>query len=278
MIKLGEINKLKVNRGSAMGFFLISHDGEEVFIPFKYAPEALELGDEIEVFVYNDSQDKLVATTQTPKITLNQFALLKVIDAASFGAFMDWGLDKDLLVPFKEQATKMYANKSYVVYLYLDETSDRLVATTKINRYLDNTDFDLKPNQEVDLLIYEDFDLGYFAIINNQYKGLIYKNEIYTKVNIGDRVKGYIKQIKEGNLIDLSLQKIGFEHVDTQTQFILNYLKNNNGKLPLHDNSSPEEIKKILGVSKKTFKKAIGILYRQKQIIIEPNQIVIVAK
>ena len=278
MINLGKINKLKTNRGSAMGFFLICNNGEEVFLPFKYAPENLKLGDEIEVFVYHDSQNKLIATTQTPKIMLNQFALLKVADAASFGAFMDWGLDKDILVPFKEQATKMYANKSYVVYLFLDESTDRLIATTKINRYLDNTNCDLKLYQEVDLLIYEDFDLGYFAIINNQYKGLIYKNEIYTKVSIGQQVKGYIKQIKEGNLIDLSLQKIGFEHVDSQTQFILTYLQENSGKLDLHDNSSPEEIKELLGVSKKTFKKAIGILYKQKKIIIEPNQIVLAKK
>jgi len=276
MIRLGEVNNLMVNRGSAMGFFLIDTSGEEVFLPFKYAPENLQLKGEIAVFVYNDSEDKIIATTQTPKITLNTFAALKVVDAASFGAFMDWGLDKDLLVPFKEQAGKMYDHKTYVVYLFLDETSDRLVATTKLNRYLDNTDNDLKPNQEVDLLIFEDFDLGYFAIINNKYKGLIYKNEIYSPVKVGDSLKGYVKQIKEGNLIDLSLQKIGFENVDINSQFILDYLKKNNGKLALHDNSSPEEIKQILEVSKKTFKKAIGILYRQKQIIIEPTQIVLV--
>ena len=276
MIRLGEVNNLLVNRGSAMGFFLIDTSGEEVFLPFKYAPENLQLKGEIAVFVYNDSEDKIIATTQTPKITLNTFAALKVVDAASFGAFMDWGLDKDLLVPFKEQAGKMYDHKTYVVYLFLDETSDRLVATTKLNRYLDNTDNDLKPNQEVDLLIFEDFDLGYFAIINNKYKGLIYKNEIYSPVKVGDSLKGYVKQIKEGNLIDLSLQKIGFENVDINSQFILDYLKKNNGKLALHDNSSPEEIKQILEVSKKTFKKAIGILYRQKQIIIEPTQIVLV--
>ena len=276
MIRLGEVNNLLVNRGSAMGFFLIDTSGEEVFLPFKYAPENLQLKGEIAVFVYNDSEDKIIATTQTPKITLNTFAALKVVDAASFGAFMDWGLDKDLLVPFKEQAGKMYDHKTYVVYLFLDETSDRLVATTKLNRYLDNIDNDLKPNQEVDLLIFEDFDLGYFAIINNKYKGLIYKNEIYSPVKVGDSLKGYVKQIKEGNLIDLSLQKIGFENVDINSQFILDYLKKNNGKLALHDNSSPEEIKQILEVSKKTFKKAIGILYRQKQIIIEPTQIVLV--
>ena len=156
MIRLGEVNNLMVNRGSAMGFFLIDTSGEEVFLPFKYAPENLQLKGEIAVFVYNDSEDKIIATTQTPKITLNTFAALKVLDAASFGAFMDWGLDKDLLVPFKEQAGKMYDHKTYVVYLFLDETSDRLVATTKLNRYLDNTDNDLKPNQEVDLLIFED--------------------------------------------------------------------------------------------------------------------------
>jgi predicted RNA-binding protein (virulence factor B family) len=276
MIKLGEVNNLMVNRGSAMGFFLIDTSGEEVFLPFKYAPDNLQLKDVIDVFIYNDSEDKLIATTQTPKITLNTFAALKVVDAASFGAFMDWGLDKDLLVPFKEQATKMYDHKTYVVYLFLDETSDRLVATTKINRYIDNTDFDLKANQEVDLLVFEDFDLGYFAIINNKYKGLIYKNEIYSPIKVGDSLKGYVKQIKEGNLIDLSLQKIGFENVDINSQLILDYLKKNNGVLKLHDNSDPDDIRRLLGMSKKTFKKAIGILYRQKLVKIEATQTVLV--
>jgi hypothetical protein len=276
MIKLGEVNNLMVNRGSAMGFFLIDTSGEEVFLPFKYAPDNLQLKDVIDVFIYNDSEDKLIATTQTPKITLNTFAALKVVDAASFGAFMDWGLDKDLLVPFKEQATKMYDHKTYVVYLFLDETSDRLVATTKINRYLDNTDCDLKVNQEVDLLVFEDFDLGYFAIINNKYKGLIYKNEIYSPIKVGDSLKGYVKQIKEGNLIDLSLQKIGFENVDINSQLILDYLKKNNGVLKLHDNSDPDDIRRLLGMSKKTFKKAIGILYRQKLVKIEATQTVLV--
>jgi predicted RNA-binding protein (virulence factor B family) len=276
MIKLGEVNNLLVNRGSAMGFFLIDTSGEEVFLPFKYAPDNLQLKDVIDVFVYNDSEDKIIATTQTPKITINSFAALKVVDAASFGAFMDWGLDKDLLVPFKEQATKMYDHKSYVVYLFLDETSDRLVATTKLNRYLDNTDCDLKANQEVDLLIFEDFDLGYFAIINNKYKGLIYKNEIYSPIKVGDSLKGYVKQIKEGNLIDLSLQKIGFENIDINSQLILDYLKKHNGVLALHDNSDPDDIRKLLGMSKKTFKKAIGILYRQKLVKIEATQTVLV--
>jgi predicted RNA-binding protein (virulence factor B family) len=276
MIKLGEVNNLLVNRGSAMGFFLIDTSGEEVFLPFKYAPDNLQLKDVIDVFVYNDSEDKIIATTQTPKITINSFAALKVVDAASFGAFMDWGLDKDLLVPFKEQATKMYDHKSYVVYLFLDETSDRLVATTKLNRYLDNTDCDLKANQEVDLLIFEDFDLGYFAIINNKYKGLIYKNEIYSPIKVGDSLKGYVKQIKEGNLIDLSLQKIGFENIDINSQLILDYLKKHNGVIALHDNSDPDDIRKLLGMSKKTFKKAIGILYRQKLVKIEATQTVLV--
>jgi predicted RNA-binding protein (virulence factor B family) len=276
MIKLGEVNNLMVNRGSAMGFFLIDTSGEEVFLPFKYAPDNLQLKDVIDVFIYNDSEDKLIATTQTPKITLNTFAALKVVDAASFGAFMDWGLDKDLLVPFKEQASKMYDHKTYVVYLFLDETSDRLVATTKINRYLDNTDCDLKANQEVDLLVFEDFDLGYFAIINNKYKGLIYKNEIYSSIKVGDSLKGYVKQIKEGNLIDLSLQKIGFENVDINSQLILDYLKKNNGVIALHDNSDPDDIRRLLGMSKKTFKKAIGILYRQKLVKIEATQTILV--
>jgi len=276
MIQLGVISNLTVSRGSAVGFFLKDNEGEEVLLYNKFVPAGIQLQDNIDVFVYNDSEDRLIATTQTPKIMLNSFALLKVIDAASFGAFMDWGLDKDLLVPFKEQAKKMYNNKYYVVYLYLDETSDRLVGTTKINRYLNNTDCDLKLNDEVDLMIYEDFDLGYFVIINNKYKGLIYKNEIYTDVQIGDKLKGYFKQIKEGNLIDISIQKIGFENIDINSQMILDLLKKQGGKLALHDGSNPDDIKRLLGMSKKTFKKAVGILYRQKLVTLEATQIVLV--
>jgi hypothetical protein len=276
MIQLGVISNLTVSRGSAVGFFLKDNEGEEVLLYNKFVPAGIQLQDNIDVFVYNDSEDRLIATTQTPKIMLNSFALLKVIDAASFGAFMDWGLDKDLLVPFKEQAKKMYNNKYYVVYLYLDETSDRLVGTTKINRYLNNTDCDLKLNDEVDLMIYEDFDLGYFVIINNKYKGLIYKNEIYTDIQIGDKLKGYFKQIKEGNLIDISIQKIGFENIDINSQMILDLLKKQGGKLALHDGSNPDDIKRLLGMSKKTFKKAVGILYRQKLVTLEATQIVLV--
>lgn len=273
MIQIGEYNTLKVGRGSTLGFFLVDELGEEVLLPAKYTPKPLNIGDDIEVFVYTDSEDRLIATTQDPIASVNSFAFLKVVDTAKFGAFLDWGLDKDLLVPIKEQAKPMIAGRYYVVYITLDTSSQRLIASSKINSFLSNENHGLKFNQEVDLVVYEETEFGYFVIINLKHKGLIYKNEIYTKVAIGDALTGYIKQIKEGNLIDVSLQKIGFGNIDANSKYILDALSKHGGVLNLHDNSTPDEIQKQLNMSKKTFKKAIGILYRQKLITITDNRI-----
>lgn len=275
MIRIGEYNKLVVSRGSQLGFFLVDELGEEVLLYPKYAPRALKIGDAIEVFVYTDSEDRPIATTQKPLVQVDSFAFLRVVDVSTFGAFLDWGLDKDLLVPMKEQAKQMVLGKYYVVFVTLDESSQRLIASTKISNFLDNESHELKHNQEVDLIVYEETEVGYFVIINLHHKGLIYKNEIYTKISIGDELKGYIKQVKEGNLIDVSLQKIGFENIDINSKLILDLLSKNGGRLNLHDNSSPEEIQKMLKMSKKTFKRAVGILYRQKMILLEGEQIVL---
>lgn len=275
MIRIGEYNKLVVSRGSQLGFFLVDELGEEVLLYPKYAPRALKIGDAIEVFVYTDSEDRPIATTQKPLVQVDSFAFLRVVDVSTFGAFLDWGLDKDLLVPMKEQAKQMVLGKYYVVFVTLDESSQRLIASTKISNFLDNESHELKHNQEVDLIVYEETEVGYFVIINLHHKGLIYKNEIYTKIAIGDELKGYIKQVKDGNLIDVSLQKIGFENIDINSKLILDLLNKHGGRLNLHDNSSPEEIQKMLKMSKKTFKRAVGILYRQKMILLEGEQIVL---
>ncbi|MES2655852.1 MAG: S1-like domain-containing RNA-binding protein [Bacteroidota bacterium] len=273
MIQIGEYNNLKVGRGSALGFFLVDELGEEVLLPIKYTPKPLNIGDTMEVFIYTDSEDRPIATTQTPIAIVNSFAFLKVVDIAKFGAFLDWGLDKDLLVPIKEQAKTMVLGKYYVVYITLDNSSQRLIASSKINSFLSNEEHELKFNEEVDLVVFEEVEFGYFVIINLKHKGLIYKNEIYTKVAVGDALTGYVKQIKEGNLIDVSLQKIGFENIDANSKYILGVLTQQGGTLNLHDNSTPDEIQKQLNMSKKTFKKAIGILYRQKLITISNSQI-----
>lgn len=275
MIRIGEYNKLVVSRGSQLGFFLVDELGEEVLLYPKYAPRALKIGDAIEVFVYTDSEDRPIATTQKPLVQVDSFAFLRVVDVSTFGAFLDWGLDKDLLVPMKEQVKQMVLGKYYVVFVTLDESSQRLIASTKISNFLDNESHELKHNQEVDLIVYEETETGYFVIINLHHKGLIYKNEIYTKIAVGDELKGYIKQVKEGNLIDVSLQKIGFENIDINSKLILDLLSKHGGRLNLHDNSSPEEIQKMLKMSKKTFKRAVGVLYRQKMILLEGEQIVL---
>jgi uncharacterized protein len=276
MIRIGEYNKLVVSRGSQLGFFLVDELGEEVLLYQKYAPKTINIGDEMEVFVYTDSEDRPIATAQKPLVQVDSFAFLRVVDVSPFGAFLDWGLDKDLLVPMKEQVKQMVLGKYYVVFVTLDESSQRLIASTKISNFLDNESHELKHNQEVDLIVFEETETGYFVIINLHHKGLIYKNEIYTKIAIGDEIKGYIKQVKEGNLIDVSLQKIGFENIDINSKLILDLLSKNGGRLNLHDNSSPEEIQKMLKMSKKTFKKAVGVLYRQKMIILEDKQIVLI--
>ncbi len=266
MIQIGRINKLKAHIKTEAGMLLIDDSKNEVLLPEQYVPSNLKVNDPIEVFVYRDSDDWLVATTNKPLIELDNFGLLEAKEATNFGAFMDYGVDKDLLVPFKEQSTKIEAGKSYVVFMFLDEDTNRLIGSTKIQKFLNNEFLEIKEGEEVDLIVFEDSPLGYFVVVNNYYKGLIYHNEVFKKINVGDRLKGYVKKIKENHEVDISLQKLGFENVLSNTEFILDYLKKHQGFIKLTDNSSPEEISAMLNMSKKTFKKSIGILYRQQLI------------
>ena len=276
MIQIGKKNTLKAIRNTNVGIFLSDGDGNEVLLPNKYVPASLGAEQEIEVFIYKDSEDRIVATTQEPYLLVDEFALLRVNEVAPFGAFMDWGMEKDLLVPFKEQADKMYEGKEYVVYMYLDKDTDRLVGTTRMNKVLSNETIDFKVGDEVEMMVYENTTLGYFVILEGKHKGLIYHNEVFQPILPGDILSGYIKKIKETNEIDISLQKLGFDHVAEQTDVILNYLKSHDGFLELNDNSSPEEITAKLHMSKKTFKKSIGILYKKRLIRIEPNGVYLV--
>jgi len=253
MIEIGKYNNLRILRRTPFGLYL---------------------GDEMKVFVYLDHNEKEIATNIIPKILLHEFAMLQVKDVADVGAFMDWGMVKDLFVPFKEQRQRMEEGRWYIVYLDIDRNTDRLYASNQIDKILQNEDINLTAGEKVDLLVLKETDLGFTVIVNNQYKGLIYENEIFKPLNIGDKLNGYVKNIREDNKIDISLQPIGFENFnDINTELILQKLTENKGFMSVTDKSSPEEIYSTFGISKKAFKKSLGSLYKQRRISIEPNGI-----
>lgn len=263
MIQVGEYNELEVVKELDFGIYF--REGEvEILMPAKWVPQGTKIGDKLNVFVFRDSDDRLIATTVKPFAIADTFAFLEAKQVNEIGAFMDWGMDKDLLVPFREQAQRMEAGKSYIVFVYVDEPTDRLVGSTKLSRFIIREDIDVQEGDVVDLLIYSETDLGFNAIVNNLYTGLIYKNEIFEAIRVGDKVQGYVKRVREDEKIDLSLQKSGFELVDDVKWRILKLIKEQNGLLALNDNSTPEEIKAKLSISKKAFKKAIGALYRER--------------
>ena len=277
MINVGAYNELEVVKQLDFGIYL--KDGDtEILMPTKWVPQNTKIGDKLNVFVFRDSDDRLIATTVEPYATANTFAFLEAKQVNQVGAFLDWGMDKDLLVPFREQSQRLEPGRSYVVFVYVDEETNRLTASTKLNRYIENTNIELRDGDIVDLLIYSETDLGFNAIINNRYSGLIYKNEIYEAIRVGDKIKGYVKHVREDNKIDLSLQKSGFELVDDVKWRILNMMKQNEGFLALTDNSSPEEIKAKFQISKKAFKKAVGALYRERLVKITDKGIELLIK
>lgn len=276
MIQIGKINTLVALRETSVGVFLGDDEDNDILLPNKYVPDSLRIDDTIDVFVYTDSEDRIIATTLTPHIMRNEFARLQVVSVTSVGAFLDWGLEKDLLVPYREQSRPMEVGRWYVIYLYLDHETDRLVASSRLNRFLDSQVPNLEEGQEVSLLAWEPTDLGINVIINNRYRGLVYANEVFRKVYPGDRLTGYIKQIREDNRIDVSLQKPGYENVEPNAHRILATLKEQKGFLPLNDYSEPDAIYQELEMSKKTFKKAIGTLFRERKIVIKEDGIYLV--
>ncbi|WP_296147465.1 S1-like domain-containing RNA-binding protein [uncultured Flavobacterium sp.] len=276
MIEIGKYNTLTIDRDTQVGLFLT--DGkDDVLLPNKYVPKVFEIGQEITVFVYLDHEERPVATTLEPYVLLNEFALLRVNYINNVGAFMDWGMEKDILVPFKEQARPMEKGKRYLVYLYIDEKTNRLVASSKTNQFLNNENITVEVGEEVDLIVSHITDLGINVIINEQHKGLVYKDEVYDdRIRTGDRTRGFIKTIRPDGKIDVSLQKLGFENIEPNAEKILDELRANRGFLRLNDNSHPEDIKTVLKMSKKTFKKAVGTLYKQKLIEIKEDGIYLV--
>jgi predicted RNA-binding protein (virulence factor B family) len=272
-MELGKYNILRVERKTDFGLFLEDEERNEVLLPNRYVTPDLAKDDEIKVFIYKDSEDRIVATTEEPKLVLGEFTCLKATDIAPFGAFMDWGLQKDLLIPNKEQRFDIEKDEEHIVCLFIDEQTDRITGSTKINKYLSKDHSEFIPWQEVDLMMGEKTDLGYEAIINGTHLGLVYHNEVFQKLSYGQKLKGYIKNLREDDKIDLTLQKQGYANVEPNAQRILDILKDNNGSLPYNDKSNPEDISSRFEMSKKTFKKALGTLYKNKQISIEDDGI-----
>ncbi|HED15881.1 MAG TPA: GntR family transcriptional regulator [Gammaproteobacteria bacterium] len=273
MVEIGKKNRLRVVKKVDFGLYLDGEDLGEILLPGRYVPESCHIGDMLEVFVYTDSDDLLIATTETPHVMVNQCALLKVVEVNQAGAFLDWGLPKDLILPYSEQQTPVDAGQSVIVYVFLDESTDRLAASTKLGNYLAETSTWFKPNQGVDLLICGQSDLGYKAVINNSHLGLLFKNEVFTSLEIGKRTKGYIKSMRDDHKIDLALQLSNQDSREALSDKILSYLKNHEGVSTLTDKSPPGEIYRQFSVSKASYKRALGSLYKQKLIRIDKKQI-----
>ncbi|NOQ27935.1 MAG: GntR family transcriptional regulator [Bacteroidales bacterium] len=267
MMEIGKINKLTVARRTDNGCYLEDENENEVLLPNAYVTDDLKISDEIEVFVYKDSEDRIVASTLRPYIQFEEFAYLQVKEVNDYGAFIDWGLPKDLMVPFAEQTVKMLEGNWYLIFLLEDTETERLIGSNKIKDFLFFKDIDVKEGDEVDLLLYEMTELGMNAVVNNLYKGLIFKSDIHKTIKPGDKIKGFIKQVREDGKIDIILEPAGYtKSVDQNTEIIISALKESDGFLNITDKNTPDEIKSILGLSKKAFKKAIGKLYKEKKI------------
>lgn len=275
MAAIGRYNSLQVTKYTDFGLYLDGGADGEILLPKRYIPkgEELEVGDWLNVFVYLDSEDRLIATTQKPKVQVGGFASLKVAEINRVGLFLDWGLPKDLLLPHSEEKRPLQVGDYCVVYVYLDQRTRRITATARLDRYLDKTPARYAPGQEVDLLVVEQTDMGFKAIINNEHWGLIHNNEVFKFLRSGMRERGFIREVRADGKISLSLQPVGREAASSLSEQILAKLREAGGQLPLSDKSSPEQISSLFGVSKGNFKKAIGGLYKQGQIVIEADGI-----
>jgi len=278
VVEVGKINKLKISRESDFGVLLDGHQLGEILVPKRYVKKDWRIGDTIEVFVYLDSEDRLTAITEKPFGQVGEFVLLRCKDAAPVGAFLDWGLPKDLFVPFREQRAQMRKGESYLVYIYYDNASGRIVGSSKLDKYLSDSKRFYKSGEEVDLTVWQRSDLGFKFIINNERWGMVFHNEVFQPLNRGQKMKGYIKNVRPDGRIDLALQKPGYEKVTQLTDVILNKLKERGGFLPLTAKTPPQEISALFGVSKKTYKNAVGALYKKRLITVEDDGIRLVGE
>jgi predicted RNA-binding protein (virulence factor B family) len=278
MALVGRYNALQVVKHTDFGLYLDGGADGEILLPNRYIPKDIPSEDEdwLNVFVYLDSEDKLLATTEKPKVQVGEFASLKVVEINSIGVFLDWGLPKDLLLLFSEEKRQMKAGEYCVVHVYLDKRTRRITATARLDRYLDQVPPAYKVGQEVDLLVVEETDMGFKAIINNAHWGLIHKNEVFKFLRSGKQEKGYIKELRSDGKIALSLQPVGAQLASSLNAQILDKLRANQGTLPVSDKSDPQVISDLFGVSKGNFKKAIGALYKEGQIIIHADRIELV--
>ncbi len=266
MVNIGKYNTLRVIKLVDFGAYLDGDSLGEILMPGKYVPDGCKPDDEVTVFVYTDSEDRPVCTTEVPLAQVGEFALLRVQAVTSIGAFLDWGLIKDLFVPFKEQKAKMREGGRYLVYVYLDDESSRVVASAKIEKFLDNVPPVYEPNQEVSLMIIGETDLGFSAIVNNLHTGLLYASEVFEDLEPGQKIQAFVKKVREDEKVDLILHKPGYEKIDKISSDILDVLRQSGGFLPIGDKSDADTIYDAFGISKKSFKKAIGSLYKQRLI------------
>lgn len=276
MIKVGDYNTLEIIRETDQGLYIADDEGNEVLLPNRYIPETFKIWEKLDVFVYLDNDERPVAVTDKPYIKVNEFALLRCNQVTPHGAFLDWGLLKELFCPFKEQAFKMKAGGWYLVYCYLDEETGRLVASSKTNRFLDNKKLTVETFEEVDLIVSHPSEIGMNVIVNKKHAGLIFKEDIFKDISIGDRLKGYVKKIRPDHKLDIVLGQIGYRNIEPNAETIMHELEDNSGYLNLTDKSDPETIKEVLQMSKKSFKKAIGTLYKQRLIEIKEDGIYLV--
>ena len=277
MVKIGKINRLKIVKEVDFGMYLDGgEDFGEILLPTRYITPECEVDEEVDVFIYLDSEDRLIATTDMPYAMVDDFALLEVVAVTKVGAFVDWGLMKDLLIPFKEQHRELERGEKVVVKIYVDEMTERIVGSIKLNSFLNNVPPDFKVFEEVDLYVHSKTDLGYKVIVNDTFWGVIYYNEVFKPLERGQKLKGFIKKVREDDKLDICLQRPGYGAIDGVAKDVLDILKAKGGEIEVGDKSSPETIQHVFNVSKKTFKKAIGALYKEKIITIEPNCIKLV--
>lgn len=273
MIKIGGHNELEVVKQTKVGLFLADEAGTEILLPNKYVPEDAQTGDTLRVFCYLDHEERPVATTLEPFIKRDEFGLLQVAEVNEIGAFLDWGLEKHLLAPFREQQIRMEEGKWYVVYCSMDQKSSRLYASSRLDRFLSNQDMDLHRGEEVSLLVSRKTNLGWELIVNNRHKGLVYNDEVYRELSPGDVLTGYVKKIREDNNLDISLTALGHLKLEPSAEKVYLEMMKQGGVLKLHDRSSPDEIREQLAMSKKTFKKAVGVLYKARKIVLKDDGI-----
>lgn len=268
MVEVGKYNTLTIVKDLDFGVYLDGGNGLEILLPVRYVPKNVKPGDEVEVFIYHDNEGRLIATTARPKATVGEFAFMEVKSVSNAGAFLDWGLMKDLLVPFREQKMAMREGKWYLVYLRVDHVTGRVMASARIEKFLNNVPPHYEHNQEVDLLVADETDIGYKVIINNLHTGMVYHSEVFRRLEKGERLKGYIKEVREDEKVDVSLTPLGFQRVEGIAATVMEALKVQGGFLPVHDKSEPEVIYSLFRCSKKAFKQAIGTLYKQHLIVI----------